>query len=224
MQKLGERLAHEVSAFLVPAKFQYIRTRNVFLRKEPHGFSEFLWVSHPTVLEGVLGQNYSLVIGVRHNVIETAVNQLGLVIGAANQAATATVSTPLATFPLIPERQYSFFLQNSASDKDIEKAAGLIHICFNDALSYFERYTSLHACAEGLNSNPTSRAHSLLNNLERRMYRAVASASLAQLLDFESIVESWRSVASSVLPPKSQASAIAKLEQLLDILGPIGRP
>ncbi len=196
--------------------YRYIRKRNAFVRKESHGFSEFVFATYPTVIRGIAGQHYSLIVGVRHNIVEDVVNQLGLIYGSDNQSATTTVDTPLEIFPLSPERQYSYFLP----EHDLHAVASCIEKSVTTDLSGFcARYASLQECAVGLNTEPTSRSHHLCNNLEPRMYRAIASAHFAHLQDFDSLLERWQSAYLSALPVSAHTKIHGRLCQLLDILG-----
>ncbi|GAB2615438.1 hypothetical protein [Novilysobacter erysipheiresistens] len=217
---LGLRLSKAITDSGEIAGFRYIRKRNAFVRKEPHGFSQFLWATYPTVVGDATGQHYSLIVGVRHDIVEDAVNQLGLIYGSDNQSATTTVDTPLEKFPLSAERQYSYFLPNSANEHDISAAASSIATSVeNDLSGFYTRYASLQECAAGLNSKPTDRSHHLYNNLEPRMYRAIASAHLGRLPGFDSLLEQWQSAYLSTLPVSAHAKIQDRLCKLLDIMG-----
>ena len=213
-------LAKAIETLVSPWGFQHIRKRDAFVRQEAHGFSEFLLTCHPTVSSGSFGHQYSLVAGVRHNSVEDVVNQLGLVYGAENQRATATVDRALMYFPIDPGRSYSVFLPEKASKSTLEAAASAISACVSaDLLPFFSRYASLPECAQGLSTEPSAKSHALYNNYENRMYRAVASSCLSGAVSVIEQIEYWRAAYPSVLPHSAHTKVERRLSTLAGLLG-----
>lgn len=217
---LGLRLAKAVEDVIASFGFRYVRKRNAFLRTAPHGFDQILWTSHPTQFSDRSGQQYSLVSGVRHEVVEELVNQLGLVYDTENQRATTTVSSSLLYFPLNPGRSYSLFLPDKAAEPELNAAAMEISgILATDLLPFFNRYSSLVECAQGLESDQMARAHHLCNNYEQRMYRAIASSSLSGYSSVVEQLELWRMSYPVVLPQSIHAKVETRLQTLAGLLG-----
>ncbi|WP_036168162.1 hypothetical protein [Noviluteimonas dokdonensis] len=217
---VGLRLTKAIAPFAEASGFRYISKRGTFVRKETHGFSEFLLMTYPTVVDGALGQHYELAAGVRHDVVEQVVNQLGLVYGSEYQSATTTVLTSPDRFPLTPGNQYTWFLPNAASERDVQDVAGAVASCLTaELLSYFARYASLQECSTGLNSSPESRSHPLYNKPEPRMYRAITAAHLCGEANFGTLVEGWLKAYPMTVPSNEQANVRDRLPRLLSILG-----
>ncbi len=221
MDSIGKRLAKAVSRLVEPIQFRFVAKRNTFIQKTAWGFNEFLWTTHPTISsDSIMSEKYSLVFGVRHEAVESVVNQLNLVHGDDNKKYTTTVSCPLELFPISSKRHYSYVVANGAHEKDVENVAKEIAaVVANDGLPFYEHYSTLSACAADLNTNLRSRSHKLLNNLERRMYYAVAAAYLAEQKDCASLVEQWREVCADVLPQNIRLKAQNNLTALIGILG-----
>ena len=213
-------LSKAVEALVSPLGFHHVRRRNAFVRPEAYGFSEFLWTCHPTVSSGTLGQKFSLVAGVRHDSVEDIVNQLGLVYGAENQRATATVDCALMLFPINPARSYSLFLPDRASADALEASASIFSECVHaDLIPFFGRYASLHECAYGLSTERSSKSHALYNNYEPRMYRAVVSSCLSDAASVVEQIKHWREAYPSVLPYSAHARVERRLSTLAGLLG-----
>jgi hypothetical protein len=216
---LGLRLAKAVEDVIATSGFRYVRKQNAFLRTAPHGFDQVLWTSHPTQFAGRSGQRYSLVSGVRHEVVEELVNQLGLVYGAENQRATTTVSCALFCFPINPSRSYSLFLPDKATESELH--AGAMEISdtlVTDLFPFFNRYSSLVECAQGLGSDRMARPHHLCNNYEARMYRAIAASCLSGGVSVAEQFELWRASYPEVLPETIHAKVAARLRTLAGLL------
>jgi hypothetical protein len=168
----------------------------------------------------VAGQQRSLIAGVRHDVVEDVVNQLGLVYGADNQRATATVDRALVYFPLRVGQSYSIFLPDQASEAELQAAAALVSDWFKHDLDpFFNQYASLAECAQGLSRDPTAASHALYNNYEPRMYRAIASSCLSGMSGVAHQLEIWRAAYPRVLPQASHAKVERRLAVLEGLLG-----
>jgi len=219
MLPLGKRLSTAVGALCSHVGFRYMAKRNSFFRKEEYGYSEFLWASHRDICRDVEGMRYLLIIGMRHNNVENAVNRLGLIYGAEDQKFSPTISRSLDLFPISNTSTYSFFLKSSAPDSDVDEVAASIAASIQvDAMPFYARYSSLIPCAIDLNSSPASKTHPLNNNLEQRMYRAVACAHFAKLPNFVSLLNEWRVVSQEHLPPNIREKAKVRLENLVAVL------
>ena len=213
------KFAKALEALVLPHEFRYVKKRNAFVRSEAHGFAEFLWTCHPSVQSDTLGQLRSLVVGVRHNAVENFVNQLGLVYGTENQQATATVSCPLAYFPLRSGQSYSLFLRDQAADSELQVAAAEVSTWLNTDLAlFFSKYASLAECAQGLSSEPLAKSHALYNNYEPRMYRAIASSCLSQTSGVAEQLKYWSASYPSVLPQSVYSRVEKRLITLADLL------
>ena len=220
MAHLGTRLTEAIE----PAFRAHGLKRNkhgVFIRPTAHGFDNFLWATHPTVTASTeLAQKYSLLMGVRHNQVEDAVNQLEFIYGLENKKRTTTVSTPLELFPPTQQRAYSVVLEHNASDAAISiAAASIIDVLTADALPFYAAYASIEHCAAGLNSALDQRSHFLFNNYETRMYHAIAAAHFASPTGCHDVVQSWLSCAESTLPASIWHTAQDRLTKLFLVLG-----
>lgn len=219
MERIGSRLAEAVSGTAIHFGFRSAARKGKFIRKTCYGFDEFLWTCYPTLSNDVVGQHYSLIVLLRHDLVEAAVNRLDLIYGLKNQKALTTICCPYEIFPPSSDRTYSFFLPNLASDQEMAKVAEAVaDVLTMDAIPFFKRYSSLEACALDLNSSPRSMKHFLSNHLEFRMYHAVASAFLAGLSEFDSILQQWWSTCNEVLPEQYRSTAEARLNKLLHVL------
>ena len=219
MEGVGVRFTKALKLLVQPWGFRSTR-RSTFIRKNARGFDKFVWSSYPTIRDGCQGQHHDLVIGVRHDTVEDVVNRLDRIRGEANKKSTTTVSCALQFFPLSPEGRYSFFLPDNAPENDIlEMASAIARTIEADALPFFTKYSSLAECAAGLNTSIRSRTHHLFNNLEGRMYAAIAAAHLVGQSNFASLVEQWKVTCREELPQSDRVQAEQRINLLLGFLG-----
>jgi hypothetical protein len=120
-------------------------------------------------------------LGIRHNRVDDIVNRLGHIWGEDNRSNTTTIYRGLEHFPFDSVRDrvatiHSERLETESRDFS-EKLARMLA---QDGLDFFERYSSLLECSEGLNRPVASRTHELHNNFELRAYYGVAVAAFAQ--------------------------------------------
>jgi hypothetical protein len=219
MERLGIRLAKGVSTLISDAGFKYVPKRQVFARKNARGFDELLWTSHPaTDANGRSGQQYSLIVGVRHNVIENAVGGLGLVYGEENKRWTTTVDSPFSTFPPGSARTYTYFLTDQATDVDVAHAAsGIASVCMCDAEPFYQRFAHLGHCAEDLNAGMGTRSYWLVNNYENRMFRGIAASAFSGGRT-DSVAAQWIEAGESILTKRALEVAEDRVCLLIKVL------
>src|SRR6202012_2176436 len=90
MNNAEKALVNELAPLLSQHGFEWRAKRELFVRPALYGFSDFSWASFSTAEEG---DKLELrpAVGVRHDVVENIVNQLGLTFGDENKRYTATV-------------------------------------------------------------------------------------------------------------------------------------
>jgi len=151
-----------------------------FLKRERFGFLYLSLPSFPMPENG----GYQVVncgLGVRHNRVDDVVNQLGHIWGDANRKNTTTVYRGLQFFPFVAERDEKQVIHFPHVEEDAAvAAANLSAMLEGDGFGFFERYSSLEECAQGLNEPIETRTHPLCNGFPLRAYYGVAAAALTQ--------------------------------------------
>lgn len=217
MNNAEKLLVENLNPTLLEFGFKWIRAREIYVRQESYGFSSFCWASHSThAEEGRL--EVTPIVGVRHNFVENIVNKLGLVYGDDNQRYTTTVEQGLGYFPLKKEKTYTQYIRLISAEKDIVHAvAGLTDIIAGEGRGFFERYSSLLACSQGLNEPIESKSHALCNNFPRRAYNGIAAASFSEKNRVPDLVNRYLRFAKDILP--NQYDAIEKkIRQLISVI------
>lgn len=213
MNNAEKNLVERLKPGLAIAGFNWLKSRAMFVRKEPYGFSSLSWTSHSTSDEG--GRlELAPVLGVRHNSVEDLVNQLGLIYGDDNKRFTTTVTRGLGLFPFSESNDNKQYIRLASIDADIEHAASAITAMLNsDGEDFFNRYSSLLECSRGLNNPLESKVHPLCNNFPRRAYYGVAAAIFAENDRVPELVSQYLHFAMSVLP-KQYDQIATRLQQL----------
>lgn len=197
---------------------KWIRARQQYVRQEPHGFSCFLWTSHSTRSEG--GRlELTPVLGVRHDLVENVVNQLGLVYGEANQRYTTTVTRGLGYFPIREGKDYCQYIRLASVEKDLGKTVeGLSSVLATEGQEFFERYSTLVTCSVDLNNPIASKTHPLCNSFPRRAYYGIAAAWFAERQRVSMLIDQYRGFAKDVLPAQfpEVERTLAKLVAILE--------
>jgi hypothetical protein len=174
---------HLVEALKGPMKalgFKYAASRSGFFRQEPFGFCVLMWASYPTGAHGG-AQIISPGLGVRHDAVDNVVNQLGHIWGDDNRRYTTTVYRDMGFFPFDPERDGEKAIRYSSPDQDIaDIVANFLEMLSADGDAFYQRYSSLLECSQGLNEPIEGIKHPLLNNFPMRAYYGVAAAALAE--------------------------------------------
>ena len=217
MNNAEKVLVGQLAPALAGAGFNWLKRQEMFIRKEPHGFSSFSWASYPT---GEDGGRLELVplLGVRHDVVEDAVNELGLIHGDDNKKFTATIDRGLGFFPFDESKDYKQYIRLNFADADIQKAAASISFMLGDeGREFFEKYSSLRECSQGLNDPIQSKTHPLCNNFPRRVYCGVAAAFFAENHRVPELVRQYLEFAKNAQPNKYEQIAIL-LDQLISIV------
>ncbi|WP_273429711.1 hypothetical protein [Chitinibacter tainanensis] len=214
MNNAEKALVEQLLPTLSAKGFKWLKTREMFIRKEPHGFSSLSWTSHSTNDEG--GRlELGLVLGVRHDIVDDVVNELGLIYGDDNKKFTTTVARGLSLFPFKEGKDYKQCIRLVSVDADVQNAAsGIVSILDEDGWQFFERFASLSECAKGLNDPIESKTHPLYNNFPRRAYYGVASAFFADNSQVTGLIHQYLEFAKVVQP--NQYDQISKrFDQLI---------
>ena len=217
MNNAEKLLVEKLKPLLSPLGFKWVRARDIYIRQEEYGFSSFCWASHSTQEEG--GRlEITPVLGVRHHVMEDVVNQLGLVYGDENKRYTATVEQGLGYFPLQAGKTYTQYVRLASFEFDVmQSATALAGILGEEGSEFFERYSSLLACSQGLNNQIESKSHPLCNNFPRRAYYGIATAWFAEKERVPDLTDRYLRFAKEALP--SQYEQIEKkVSQLISVL------
>lgn len=172
-----------VEALKAPMKargFKYVGSRESFVRPEPFGFCLFSWGAHPSSADGGC-QIVVPGLGLRHDIVDDVVNQLGHIWGEDNRRHTTTVYRGLGFFPFDPARDGEKKIRYSSADEDISDIVSNFEEMFSkDGDAFFQKYSSLLECSRGLNAPIEALSHPLLNNFPKRAYYGVAAAALAE--------------------------------------------
>lgn len=162
-----------------------------FSKRERFGFVYLSLPSFPMPENG----GYQVVncgLGVRHNKVDDIVNQLGHIWGDANRKNTTTVYRGLQFFPFVADRDEKQIIRFPHVDEDAAVAAANIQgMLEGDGFGFFERYSSLEECAQGLNEPIETRTHPLCNGFPLRAYYGVAAAALTQPDRVPTLVERY---------------------------------
>jgi hypothetical protein len=214
MNKIEKSLVEKLTPILAEAGFKWIMGRAIFLRKESYGFSSFSWASYQTMVDGGQIELVPL-LAVRHNIVEDVVNELGLIHGESNKNFSATVDRGLGFFPFKNGEDEKQYIRILSPDLDIDNVAANVALIINgDGKNFFEKYSSLFDCSQGLNHPVESKDHPLCNNFPRRAYCGVAAAFFAENSRVHDLVSQYVEFSKKILP--SQADRIAnRLEQLI---------
>lgn len=149
-----------------------------FIKREKFGFLDFSLPSFPMPENG----GYQVIhpgLGVRHNRVDDIVNQLGHIWGDDNRKSTTTVYRGLQFFPFVAGRDEQQIVRFPHVEEDAEVAAANIRAMLEgDGFAFFDRYSSLEACAQGLNEPIETITHPLFNRFPNRAYYGVAAAAL----------------------------------------------
>lgn len=152
----------------------------VFLKREKFGFLDFSFATFPMPEDG----GYQVVkygLGVRHNRVDDIVNQLGHIWGDANRKNTTTVYRGLEFFPFVAARDEKQIIRFPHVEEDADvAAANIIAMLEGDGFGFFDRYSSLEECAQGLNEPIEAITHPLFNRFPSRAYYGVAAAALTE--------------------------------------------
>lgn len=216
MNNAEKALVEQLAPALAGAGFKWIKARGMFVRKEPCGFSSLSWTSHSTNDEGgrlELGP----VLGVRHDVVEDVVNELGLIYGDDNRKFTTTVTRALGFFPFNEGEDDKQYIRLTSVDTDVQHAAANIaSMLSGEGEKFFKQYSSMLECSRGLNHPVESKIHPLCNNFPRRAYYGVATAFFAENSRVSELVRQYLEFAKAVQP--NQYGQIAKrLDQLISV-------
>lgn len=151
-----------------------------FVKRQPMGF---LYLSFPSFSMPENG-GYQVVncgLGVRHDQVDDIVNQLGHIWGDDNRQNTTTVYRGLKFFPFVAGRDQQHIIRFPNVEKDVAVAAmNIIAMLESDGFAFFDRYSSLAECVEGLNDPIETLTHPLCNAFPLRAYYGVAAAALIE--------------------------------------------
>lgn len=216
MNNAEKALVEQLTPILAEAGFKWLKAREMFVRKEPYGFSSLSWASYPTHEDDGRLELVPL-LAVRHDVVEDVVNELGLIHGDANKKFTTTVDRGLGFFPFKEGRDDKQYIRLASVGADIKHAASNIASMLNDdGEKFFKQYSSLLECSRGLNHPIKSKTHPLCNNFPRRAYYGVATAFFAENSRVPELVRQYLDFAKAVQP--NQCDQIAKrLDQLIAV-------
>ena len=163
----------------------------VFLKKEKFGFLDFSFATFPMPENG----GYQVVkygLGVRHDRVDGIVNQLGHIWGDANRKNTTTVYRGLEFFPFVAARDEKQIIRFPHVEEDADAAAAnIIAMLEADGFAFFERYSSLEECAQGLNDPIEAITHPLFNRFPSRAYYGVAAAALTEPDQVPNLVQKY---------------------------------
>ncbi|WP_156811581.1 hypothetical protein [Cupriavidus sp. USMAHM13] len=197
--------------------FSWINAREMFVRRWDGGFDSFTWAAHPTHDDGGRLELIPLV-GVRHDVVDDVVNQLGLVFGAGNQMFTTTVERGLGYFPFSPSRNYVQYIRFAAAEGDVLRvSANMLAILKGEGGDFYEKYSSLLNCSVGLNEPVETKVHPLCNNFPRRAYYGIACSAIAESDRLKSLVDQYKSYVAKIAP--AQRERVEKrIDDLISLL------
>lgn len=220
MNNAEQKLVDELKPVFLSAGFKWLKARQMFVRKQDFGFFSVSWASYSTHENG--GQLVlTPLLGVRHDIVEDVVNELGLIYGDDNKKYTMTVDRGLGFFPFNNQKDYKQYIRPAFVDGDVQVAARNIASIFDeDGQEFFSRYASLLECSRGLNDPIDSISHQLCNNFPRRAYSGVASAFFAESYRVPQLLNQYLKFAERVQP--NQCEQIAeRLEKLVAVASAI---
>jgi hypothetical protein len=216
MNDLEKQLVGRLERPLYGKGFKWLSTREMFVRKESFGFSSLVWTANPASADG--GRlEIGPVLGVRHDVVDDVVNEIGLVYGDKNKRYTTTVSRAVEFFPFREGGDEKRYIRLSSPESDVESvSAEITALLDGDGEVFFGRYSSLLECSRGLNEPVRSLTHPLCNNFPRRAYYGVAAAFFTEKRRVPDLVREYLEFAESEQPSKySQISG--RFEKLIEI-------
>ena len=217
MNKIERELVRNLRPAFSELGFSFNAKREFFIRPTEYGFDAFLWTAVPTASD-VPRLELGIVAGLRHEGVDDIVNRLGIVYGEDNRRFTNTISAPFALFPPDARRTYSIPIRENQQEEDIPAATvAMREVLATDASPLYKKFSSLSACAEGLNVPVESRSHPLLNNFERRMYYGLTCAKLGGCMDLDELEARYRSFGASSMGA-AWSKAEARLNQLMQML------
>lgn len=198
--------------------FKWVARKQAFIRKEGFGFSSLLWSCVASRHEdGELEINPFL--QVRHDVVDDVVNTLELIYGEENRKYTSTVSRGLGDFPFVDGEEQRPFIRYAFPEEDAEAtASNLLSMLDQWGDAFFARYSSLLECSRGLNDPIESTSHPLLNNIEKRAYYGVTTASFVEPQRVSGLVEAY-GVFVRQSRPMSFEQIVARLDRVVRAAG-----
>jgi hypothetical protein len=198
MNNAEKAIVEQLSPKLTELGFKWVKSRSVYVRRETFGFSSFCWASHTTHDEGGRLEITPL-LGVRHDVVENVVNQLGLINGEENQRYTPTVEQGLSYFPLREGIVYTQFVRLSSADLDIQNVvSSFTALLEGEGDDFFKKYSSIESCSHGLNSVIEAKTHPLCNNFPLRAYYGIATAKLSEPKRVSELADKYLQYAKTV--------------------------
>lgn len=216
MNNAEKVLVEQLTPTMAVRGFKWLKARELFVRKAPYGFCSFSWASYPTSSDGGRIELVPL-LGVRHDVVENLVNELGLIYGDANRKYTMTVDRGLGFFPFKEDKDYKQYIRLASVNIDVETiVSSIASMLDEEGKAFFEKYSSLLECSRGLNHPIETETHPLCNNFPLRAYYGVASAFLAEKERVPELVRQYMGFAKAVQP--NHYDQIAKrLDHLVSI-------
>jgi len=210
-------LVKQLSPTMLALGFKWVRGREKYIRKETYGFSSLSWASYPTPTDG--GRLELIpILGVRHDAVENLVNQLGLIYDDEGKRYTTTVSRGLGYFPFQAGKDYTQYIRMASIETDVMRVAtNLADIVAGEGKAFYERYSSLLECSQGLNIPIASRPHPLCNNFPKRAYYGIVVAWFAEIDRVPQLVNQYLNYSKDVLPNQYEEIA-ERINQLVYLM------
>lgn len=180
MNRAEKALMDRIGPTITKHGFRFNASNLTFKKRLPSGF---LLLSFPSFTMGDSAgfQVIETGLGVRHDRVDDVVNMLGHIWGEENRKQTTTVFRGLEFFPFVADRDGRKTIRLTHVDHDVAGAgAELERMFLTDGLEFFEKYSSLAACSQGLNEPIESMTHPLFNHFPVRAYYGIACAALSE--------------------------------------------
>lgn len=184
--------------------FKFIKSRGVYIRRQPYGFDDFIWGSYSLIAtqenppyryyEGHYG------VGVRHDAIEELTSEVMPIYGTSNQKYAFTIHRDVGGyFPFDKNRDYVMKLRYEELEKDATAIAERIKaMLLSDGFEWYEHFASPLSLSQGLNNTfDTMESHSVLNNPQSRPLVGVAAACVAEPDRVQDLIEGYLKYARS---------------------------
>ena len=202
MKQPDRTIVAALDPFMSVHGFKFIKSRDVYIRKTPSGFDEFVFSTYPLATGGKWEAGYYegfYGLGSRSDAVEAIFDVLNLTYGDDNKRYRGTVfrsvGSPNVNLPFDPIRDRELCLRLDHLEEDVAETAGRITAMLEaDGWAWYERYADPVALSRDINDPVGVGApHPLMNNVTQRPLVGVAAACVGEPERVPELIESWLS-------------------------------
>lgn len=190
MNKAEKALKALLEPLMSEHGFKPVSSHLGFRRRTDFGFQCLLFTGFAWRTGGPYVVNAGL--GVRHDLVDEIVNQLGHIWGSAGQKNTTTVFRGLEFFPFNAQRDGRKVITSERLEME---ALGVVSdvsaMLKGDGFGFLQTYSDILACSNGLNTPVQTRTHQLCNNFPLRAYYGIVTAALTQTERVPTLIQQY---------------------------------